>query len=118
MAKPIIVSHWSKFFDDFEISPLEFYERVKQGVGRREVPEARISSRDWKASGLLSAKRTYLRIRRGRTQFDICAAPFGKGFFFSWWQTDEVRWGWLYLLIYLLATWIIAALVSPKYASA
>jgi hypothetical protein len=36
---------------------------------------------------LLSAKREYLRIIRGKYSFDVCAAPFGTGFFFSWWLT-------------------------------
>lgn len=31
-------------------------------------------------------KRDYLRITRDRLVFDICAAPFAKGFFVSWWQ--------------------------------
>ena len=34
-------------------------------------------------AGLLSAKRQYLRLRRERLAFDICAAPFGTGYFFS-----------------------------------
>lgn len=33
--------------------------------------------------GLLSAKREYLRLKRERLVFDICAAPFGTGYFFS-----------------------------------
>jgi hypothetical protein len=42
---------------------------------------------DWSEGGLLSAKREYLRATYGRYSFDICAAPFGKDFFFSWWLT-------------------------------
>jgi hypothetical protein len=33
--------------------------------------------------GLLSARRQYLRLKRERLVFDICAAPFGTSYFFS-----------------------------------
>jgi hypothetical protein len=34
---------------------------------------------------VLSVNREYLRIRRGPHAFDVCAAPFGTGFFVSSW---------------------------------
>ena len=34
---------------------------------------------------MLSASREYLRIKHGDLVFDVCAAPFGKDFFISWW---------------------------------
>ena len=39
-------------------------------------------------SRLASANRQYLRMHRGKHAFDICAAPFGNGFFVSWWLTE------------------------------
>jgi len=33
----------------------------------------------------LSAKREYFRVQRKENIFDLCGAPFGKGYFFSWW---------------------------------
>lgn len=38
---------------------------------------------EFSEGGLLSAKRTYLRMTRERLVFDICAAPFGTAYFFS-----------------------------------
>ena len=35
--------------------------------------------------GIGSAKRVYLRVVRGKLTFDVCAAPHGRDFFFSWW---------------------------------
>src|SRR5205814_777575 len=37
----------------------------------------------------LSAKRDYLRISYGRYSFDLCAAPFGRDYFFSWWLVQR-----------------------------
>ena len=38
-----------------------------------------------------SGKRTYLRVSREGLNFDICAAPFGTGYFFSWWLAKIPR---------------------------
>ena len=40
---------------------------------------------------IASAKREYLRMQRGKYAFDICAAPFGNGFFVSWWFTSTTK---------------------------
>ena len=44
---------------------------------------------EWPEGGLLSAKRLYLRVIRKEHVFDICGAPFGNGFFFSWWLGES-----------------------------
>lgn len=38
---------------------------------------------EFSEGGLLSVKRDYLRLMRERLVFDICAAAFGTGYFFS-----------------------------------
>jgi uncharacterized YccA/Bax inhibitor family protein len=54
---------------------------------------------DWKEGGLLSARREYLRVKRGKLSFDVCAAPFGTGFFFSSWLIElPAKYGVLILL--------------------
>ena len=88
MAKAVPVEplgNWHKLFGEFETSPTEFYASVEQGIRRRKIPDVLVSRVDWRESGLTSAKRQYLRVTRGQYVFDICAAPFGTGFFFSWW---------------------------------
>ena len=37
----------------------------------------------------MSADRLYLRVIRKGKIFDICGAPFGSGFFVSWWLGDR-----------------------------
>lgn len=69
---------------------MEFYASVEEAIERRGVREATLSRVDWREGGVLTAKREYLRVRRGSHVFDICGAPFGNGFFVSSWL-GEVR---------------------------
>lgn len=80
-----LVAHWSKLFENFEASPQSCYEAVEAALARRQIPEIRISRVFWKETGLFSAEREYLRAERKRHVLDVCAAPFGTGFFFSSW---------------------------------
>jgi hypothetical protein len=64
---------------------MEFYAQVEAAIDRRQVPDARQERIHWREGGPLSPKREYLRVRRREHVFDICAAPFGNGFFVSWW---------------------------------
>lgn len=82
------LGNWHKLFGDFETSPTEFYAFVETAIKRRKIPDAQLSRVDWRESGLTSARREYLRVTRGQYVFDISAAPFGTGFFFSWWFAE------------------------------
>jgi hypothetical protein len=52
-------------------------------LNEQKVPGLEISRVDFAEGGLLSDKRTYLRMTRERLVFDICAAPFGINYFYS-----------------------------------
>lgn len=80
-----VFSHWCFLFEDLQESPQTFYAAVEQAVKARAVPDMKISRVMWKEGGIMSAKREYLRVTRREYVFDICGAPFGKGFFVSWW---------------------------------
>lgn len=65
---------------------------------------------------MLSAKREYLRVEREQLQFDICGAPFGTGFFTSWWLAEPrfelnalVKAGVL-LAMFIAAGWVMSEL--------
>lgn len=85
MAKTEVLSHWYLLIEDFQTSALDFYTAVEEAIARREIPDVELSRVDWKEGGVLTAKREYLRVSREKLAFDICAAPFGNGYFFSWW---------------------------------
>jgi hypothetical protein len=86
--QPEVLEIWHAFFDGFQMSSLEFYGMVKQELARRKVPGLTMSEVKWKEGWVLSDERTYLRLTRERWVFDICAAPFGTGFFFSYRFTE------------------------------
>jgi hypothetical protein len=79
---------------------MEFYASVERGVEARRVPDAHTTRVEWREGGILSAKREYLRVGRKRLAFDICGAPFGTGFFVSWWLVEQTP----SLLLILLVT--------------
>jgi hypothetical protein len=80
-----VISHWHHSLEDFNTSALDFYRAVEETLKTKEAPAVTTSRVDWHESSVFSAKREYLRISYGRFSFDLCAAPFGKDFFFSWW---------------------------------
>jgi hypothetical protein len=91
MGKPQVEGHWHSLIEDFSTSSLDFYELVKASIARREIPDLGISQVEWKQGGLGAGKRVYLRVSREGLNFDICAAPFGTGYFFSWWLAKISR---------------------------
>jgi hypothetical protein len=85
MAKQAnVISHWYQLIENFQASSLGFYQSIEEAVERRQVPEKHSARIEFKEGGLASSNRQYLRMHRGKHAFDICAAPFGTGFFVSW----------------------------------
>src|SRR5437868_6847318 len=108
MAKQAnIISHWYQLIENFQASSLGFYELLEAAMERRKVPEQHAARVEFKEGGLVSAHREYLRMHRGKYAFDICAAPFGTGFFISWWFTEPpLKYGILYTLLFFLALFV------------
>jgi hypothetical protein len=113
---PEVVGHWHSLIEGFSTSSLEFYDLVKAGIARRKIPDLEISSVEWKESGLGSGKRIYLRVSREELNFDICAAPFGTGYFFSWWlaRISRILLDFGFLLGTLFASGMIFLLLSKS----
>jgi len=89
-AKPTkVASHWSTLLEGLQFSSQEFYVKVEKALQIRQVPDLKVARVDWKEGGALSARREYLRLQRERLVFDICAAPFGTGFFVSEWVGER-----------------------------
>src|ERR1700722_6865695 len=86
--QPEVLEKWHAFFDNFKMPSLDFYEMVKKELEARKVPGLKMALVKWKEGGVLSAERQYLRLMRERWVFDICAAPFGTGYLFSYRFTE------------------------------
>lgn len=81
--KEEVISHWYVPVDHFDYSSVDFYEKIEAALESRQVPGLDAKREEIREGGLLSDKRLYLRLKRERLVFDICAAPFGTSFFFS-----------------------------------
>jgi hypothetical protein len=79
-------SNWAHLYEGLQASTVNFYAMVEGAVNARQIPDVVIERVEYSEGGALSDKRQYLRVRRRRDVFDICGAPFGNGFFFSWWK--------------------------------
>jgi hypothetical protein len=109
MARKIaeVRMHWNHFFDGLNASSQDFFKAVEEAVKRRNLPDIKFERVDYREGGIFSAKREYLRIEHSEHLFDVCAAPFGTGFFFSWWQSDPAPsglWG-IIMKIPVLGPW-------------
>lgn len=87
---PVIFSHWHHLLENLQVSTKEFYASVEEAVKTRQLPDTKLSRVDHHEGGVLTAKREYLRVDRKEHTFDICAAPFGRGFFVSWWLGETM----------------------------
>jgi len=103
-----VVSHWHKLIESFHTSSRDFYTSVEIALDHRHIPGLQTSRVKWSEGGLLSPDREYLRVESDRHAFDLCAAPFGSGFFFSSWVTRrKAQFVILYLISIALLTLII-----------
>jgi hypothetical protein len=84
-----IQSNWHHYFDNIEFSADDFYTSVEAAVKERKIPDVEFSRVKLSQGGLFSANREYLRIVRKAQAFDVCAAPFARGFFVSWWLGEK-----------------------------
>jgi hypothetical protein len=78
-----VLDYWITFYDALQFSPQEFYATIEKELENRKIPNMEISKEEFAEGGALSGKRIYLRLFRERLAIYTCAAPFGKGCFFS-----------------------------------
>jgi hypothetical protein len=79
---------WQQSFD-LKFSADEFYKAAEEAIKKREIPGISFSRVRYSEGGVLSANREYLHIARGEMAYDLCAAPFGTGFFVSSWYAEK-----------------------------
>lgn len=77
------LNHWIGSAENFNYPPQTFYDELEKVLAERKIPDLTMARIEFAEGGLLSNQRTYLRMQRERLIFDVCAAPFGTGFFFS-----------------------------------
>lgn len=79
-----VIEHWYSLISSESFSSKETYDHIEKEIAAQKVPGLAISHVDLAEGGLLSDKREYLRMKRERLIFDVCAAPVGVNYFFSY----------------------------------
>lgn len=79
-----VIEHWYSLISSENFSSKETYDHIEKEIAAQKVPGLVISHVDLAEGGLLSDKREYLRMKRERLIFDVCAAPVGVNCFFSY----------------------------------
>lgn len=105
--KPLVYKHQFVTLPRFETSVEDFYASIENDLKEKALGGLKIFRVEYAEGGVLSAKRTYLRLQRERLIFDVCAAPFGTTWFFSY-RAAEIPcslrvWELLLLLAFLAA---------------
>lgn len=83
-----ILSHWHHHFDTAPFSSQEFYQGLATSISTKCMTHVTVSMTNYSQGGLLSPRRDYLQIRYKDYVFNICAAPFAKEYFVSWWLCE------------------------------
>jgi len=78
-----VLDYSISYADQFSFSPKEFYASVEQQMAARKIPSMEVTRQEFAEGGMLSDRRTYLRLMRERLAITTCAAPFGNILFFS-----------------------------------
>lgn len=108
-----ILSHWYTLIEGLQDSSQDFYASLEKVINGRDLPKVKLSRIDHREGSIFSARREYLRVKCREHVFDVCAAPYGKGFFVSWWLGELPGFFWsLILLIPVMGT-IMFALFKP-----
>ena len=110
-----VVSTWATLVDGFNTSALDFYNRVEQGVTKRQLPNVKFLRKKLSEGGVFSANREYLLVRSKNLTFAVCSSPYGTGHFFSWWLLEEEPFlesipviGFFYRLLFSRVTYYVA----------
>lgn len=81
---PEIIEHWYSLHLEKQFSTQDVYAEIEKVVSAQEIPGTTISRVDLPVGSVFVDKREYLRIKQERLCFDICAAPVGVNYFFSY----------------------------------
>jgi len=109
-------SNWNTLLDDFKYSTKDFYALVEEEIKANGITGVTFEQVYLNESTIISAMRLYLRVHWKEYQYDICAAPFGKGFFISWWLIyDNSPWQIIINKIPYIGTWLVDKLYPITY---
>lgn len=104
-------SSWTHLIDNYSYSAVDFYEKLMNNIHATKVPGVKMKSIEFsQGTAFISPNRLYLEVRWQEKLFYVCAAPYGRGFFISWWLFEQQA-GWE-PFVYALpgGKWIVQAI--------
>ncbi|MGN6396886.1 MAG: hypothetical protein ACTHMI_15050 [Mucilaginibacter sp.] len=90
-SETTIHAHKYQHFEDLQLSTKEFYVMLRDLISSYDYPGVTCEPVRLKEGGVFSSSRDYLRISKERYSFFVCAAPFGRSFFISWWLQEDAN---------------------------
>jgi hypothetical protein len=90
-SQTTVHTHNSQHFEDLQMSAREFYTLLKTMIEEFKYPEVKCTPVTLKEAGFFSSQREYLRISKERYNYYVCASPFGRSFFISWWLQEDAN---------------------------
>jgi len=88
-----IHTHGYQHFAELQLSSADFYKTLESMVKQFQYPDVTCKIEELREGGLLSAKRKYFTISWEYHKYLVCASPFGKSFFISWWHREGANTG-------------------------
>jgi hypothetical protein len=88
-----IHTHGYQHFESLQLSAQEFYTTLQNIIKEYQYPDVQYGVEELKEGGMFSAKRKYFTINWQRHKYLVCASPFGKSFFISWWHQEGANTG-------------------------
>ena len=88
-----IHTHGYQHFESLQLSAQEFYTTLEGIIKEYQYPDVQCKIEELKEAGMFSARRKYLSISWNRHKYLVCASPFGKSFFISWWHQEGANTG-------------------------
>ncbi len=108
---PEVIEHWFSLVHGERFSTNDCYCDITEKIESQEIPNLKIHRVALKEGSIASDERMYLRIKRQRHTFDVCAAPVGTNFFFSYRNyLEPVTVRFWQVLVFVVATYLYAAL--------
>lgn len=109
-------SKWNTLIDNFNYASSDFYKLLIEELKSHGVDGITTKHVFLKEGNALSSKRTYLRVSWKDYEYDICAAPFGNGFFVSWWLLyKDSFWQRFITRIPFIGSWLARKLFPVTY---
>ena len=88
-----IHTHGYQHFADLQLSAQDFYKTLESIIKEYQYPDVVCKTEELKEGGMFSSKRKYFSINWNRHKYLVCASPFGRSFFISWWHQEGANAG-------------------------